>query len=362
MNCQHESASGHMAFSLIELLVSMAVVSILLVVLLSVTSQTGSVIQRTTGKIEQFREAREAFESVSRKIAQATLNTYWDYDDPSNPTRYTRQSELRFISGNMQSVAGAPPTGKDWPGHGIFFQAPLGFSDASSGGSQPDPRGLGNLLNTWGYFVEHGDDIAFRPSIVTGPGKVRFRLCEFMQPANDLTIYTYTSGTDSSGKPKNLTYSGNEWFTSGLNQSLATRPVHVLADNIIALIITPKLSSREDPTGAALAPTYSYDSTSSSSVAALNPKNQLPPVVQVTMVAMDESSANRLTEQEYTEIRAKVSGLFQDSSKYKDDLELDGNGATESLEATLARLRVNYQVFTANVIIKGAKWSREQIN
>ena len=67
------------------MLVSMAIITFLLVTLLSVTNHISGFFQSTKGKIEQFREARSAFESISRRLSQATLNAYWDYDNPQNP-------------------------------------------------------------------------------------------------------------------------------------------------------------------------------------------------------------------------------------------------------------------------------------
>ena len=79
----------------------MSIISLLLIVLLQMTNSTSELWTRTTGKTEQFRAAREGFESMTRNLSQATLNTYWDYDNPNSPTRFMRQSELRFICGQM---------------------------------------------------------------------------------------------------------------------------------------------------------------------------------------------------------------------------------------------------------------------
>jgi uncharacterized protein (TIGR02599 family) len=68
----HRSAAG---VTLVELAVSTAVLALLLLLLLSMVNQTDSVWRQTRGKIEQFREAREGFESMTRRLGQATLNT-----------------------------------------------------------------------------------------------------------------------------------------------------------------------------------------------------------------------------------------------------------------------------------------------
>ena len=341
-------------FTLIEVLVATVVLLLIMGILLTVTTQAGNLWRTTTAKMEQFRGARDAFETMTRNLGQATLNTYWDYDVPSAPTKYVRQSELRFISGNTVALAGTPAAPRQWLTHGVFFQAPLGFSQDTT------TYGLENLLNTWGYFIEFGDDSAQRPAIVTTaitPLRYRYRLCEMMQPTNALTIYGGTGG--NSGTSGNPSYAGKDWFSVAMNlPDTATnpaRPVHVLAENIIALIILPKLSQTEDLTGTALAPTYLYDSTAKNTNAELNPKNQLPPVVEVTMVAIDEGSAIRLAQgQGATMPDFGLNGLFTNASQMDADLN--------TLETTLASKHINYHVFSTNVAIKGAKWSRDESN
>src|SRR5258708_3308729 len=88
-------------FTLVELLVSMGILSVLSIILVSITNSTASTWRYPTSRIEQFRGAETAFEGITRRLSQATLNTYWDYDSPSTPKRYLRKSELRFISGRM---------------------------------------------------------------------------------------------------------------------------------------------------------------------------------------------------------------------------------------------------------------------
>jgi len=337
-------------FTLIEILVSTAVMALLLVILLSITNQASTMWRYTSGKIEQFRQAREAFDIISRRLGQATLNIYWDYDDPASPTRYIRQSELRFISGPTATIAGSAPANATWLTHGVFFQASLGASQPG----QSNIRGLNSLLNTWGYFLEFGSDESFRPPVLDGspvPLRYRFRLCELIQPANDLTIYNFTSGTSGS-QAKNLSYTGKDWFAPAIS-SASNRPVHVLAENVIALILLPKLSTEEDPTGAKLASDYTYDTTVSKSDEQTNSKNQLPPLVQITMVSLDENSARRL-ESGSTMPDLGVNGLFAQASQYEADLR--------QLEKALADKNLNYRVFTTSVRLREAKWSTEQSN
>jgi uncharacterized protein (TIGR02599 family) len=347
-----KSHSLQNGFTLVELLLSIALIALLVIILASMTNATAFSWRYTSAKIEQFRGAETAFETISRRLSQATLNTSWDYQYPNGntalpPVKYVRQSDLRFISGEMQTLM--PSTNPPRPTHGIFFQAPLGYVDDTT-----NYGGMDNLLNTWGYYVEYNQDV--RPPFFNTlphppPLRYRFRLMEYMQPANKLTIYSLTSGNPS--------YTGHEWFTNAFNDP--TPPVHVLADNVITLVLLPKLSPSEDPTGTKLAPTYAYDSTTDASngAASLNPKNQLPPIVQVTLVAIDESSVVRMTDSDTANLMAELGGLFIDATQYDADLKLglvaSGN---PSLANYLTSHKINYRIFTTNVSLRSAKWSR----
>jgi len=331
------------AFTLVELVVAMSVLFVLMVILVQLTNGTSRIWSQTTGNIEQFKEAREAFESMTRRLSQATLNTYWDYHYPKDdktkpPDAYKRQSELRFITGDAQALAGL----KYPAGHAVFFQAPLGFTATTT------YVHMQNLLNTWGFFIDFGSDQDMRPGFLGPkiPLRYRFRLYELMEPSESLSLYKYTSGRPS--------FNAKNWFTDPLKASPASaRPIRVLGENIVALILLPKLSPQEDPTESKLAPNYSYDSTSTNPDPTINPKNQLPPVMQLTVVAVDEATFSRMQTGTVAPDLG-LTGLFTEAANYDQDLA--------TLQATLQRKKLNYRVFSTNVSIRGAKWSREQKN
>lgn len=313
-------------FTLVELMACAALMAALMLIVVSLTSQLSDLWRGTTAKIEQFSEARNAFEALTRRLSQATLNTYWDYDDLDHPQKYVRQSELRFVC--QPGAQG---------GHEIFFQAPFGYSDTH--------RGLGNLLNTWGFYVEYADDSASRPPFVNLPVRNRFRLMEYMEPSENLTVYSPSTA----------------WLPASAAERKAN--AHVLAENVIALILLPRLSPQEDATGTLLAPSYAYDSTRNGPNGAdpnYNTKNQLPPTVQVTLVAIDEASAGRLTSAQVATLQTKLGELFRDAGSFPSDLKKNPAHAVDSsLEAALIALKINYRIFTTNVILRGAKWSRQ---
>ena len=68
------------AFTLIELLVSMAILSLLLLLLAQLLDQVQQAWRYSEGRVSQFREARVAFDIITKNLSQASLNTYWDYE------------------------------------------------------------------------------------------------------------------------------------------------------------------------------------------------------------------------------------------------------------------------------------------
>ena len=310
------------AFTLVEVLVASAVLILLLMVLFSTVSQTSSITRRATEKISSFQGARFAFESITRTLGQATLNSYWDYDNPNSPMRYLRKSELHFLVGQAGT---APFPGTAGTGEAVFFQAPAGVCDDSA-----LHGGLESLLNACGYYVQYGSEPV--PDVFQGvvAPKYRYRLMQAVQPTESLSVYGASTG-------------------SGWVSSAGAIP---LADNIIYLVVWPRKSRSEDDQGQALTTDFSYDSRSGATDSPQpETANQLPPLVQITFVAIDESSAAQLCTGSTppSKISAASSGLFTCSN------QIDFANDLGTFEGNLAAAGIKYQVFTSLVPIRESK-------
>lgn len=450
------------AFTLVELLVSTTIIALILIMLVQVTNYLSTAWRTTTEKVEKFQEARDAFEAMTRRIAQATLNTYWDYYDysgtlrsqyinPANfiPFGYGRQSDLRFISGPMHyqpmgssatctwaldnGMATQPVDASNMPTHGIFFYAPLGISTSAD---KPIYGAMDNLLNCFGYFVEFCADtdpnVGTRPTFLVpgSPGappiRWRGRLFEMREPTENVDAYNLANTLPGAN-------SSRDWFLRSLAVARGSRPTRVMAENIIALIIQPRLSavdeaSRGTNLWSMLAPEYTYDSTilptgatntgnggqppsltnapknpgafitsttNAADASGIDPRNQLPPLITVTMVALDERSGQRLIDltnpgaSQQTSYSAGLTdptlgnlyganpsnsgyALFtkaiqNPTSAYPTGQSILGDAETPGTDLyvftqRLVQNHLNYRIFSSNVTIRGAKWSRAQAN
>lgn len=314
------------AFTLIELLISFAVLAMISLVIFGIVNSTSSLWRQTKGKVETFRESRAAFETIVQRLSQATLNTYWGFEDPNDPGDYVRLSELHFIAGPAGDLLGTPAS--DTPTSAVFFQAPLGYAKA--------PSRLNNLLNEAGYFIQFGDDTDTVPLFLqsTHEPRFRYRLMEFLPATEDLQIYNPALA----GK--------NDWFqqSAAANPPVATRPI---AENIIAFVVRPRLSTADAAVGQALSTNYTYDSRDENQPTWIN---QLPPVLDILMVAIDETSAMRLADGSQPTLDSIV-----DSEMFTTDGDFDAD--IERLRLALVEENINFRIFQTTIAPREAKWA-----
>ena len=310
---------------------AVALLSLIILVVGSVITTVQRTWKQSSSRIDQFREARRAMETINRRLSQATLNVYWDYVDADGnlrpaadsvnvtfvPAKYARQSELRYAQLNSSTLT--PPHGGTLVGQAVFFQAPVGQTE------QVEFSGMSSLLNTIGYYVEKSDDTTLRPPTSTGDPKTRYRLYEMAQPSETLTVYSKTS--------ENAGYGGKEWYQVPLAEA---RNSHRLSNNIVALILQAEYPDASGNTQSV----YAYDSTPQTGTTTQPIEvNNLPPLVRVTLVAVDEA-AGRMIEQRNLNLPSVV-----------DDASL------KELEKILIQNNLSYRKFQTAVRIGSAKWS-----
>lgn len=358
---------GVRSFTLVEILVAIAVLTILLVLAAQLITRTSSVWIYSTSKMAEGREARVAFNSLCQRLSEATVDQYYGYTYTAStpattpatyyPNSYVRRSELRFISGlsaTINSTVTSSPT------DAVFFTAPLGIvSNTSLYGHLP------SLLNVCGYYVQWSNVDLERPSILPGTGIYRFRLMQFVQPAESMSVYSQTipfSGSNPNGNyPLYSFVTGTSWQ----NTAMANSPsgVHPLANNVVALLMLPATNTT-DASGT-LAPGFLYNSESATSPAttpALTSVNRTPPVMRVVMYTIDEKSALHLTQSAtMPNLYVSTSGttLFTNSALLYPNSATSDIGDLGRFEQTLAANHLTFRRFDAAVQLPRQPWNTQ---
>ncbi len=312
-----------MGFTILEMLVSCAVFLLILTLVASMMSGASSLWLRHRNQSATFEAANAAFDSLSRSLAQAVLNTYWEVQTNQADRSYGRSSELHFILGPTSDLLGVSASG--YPGDAVFFQAALGRS------SETSLKRLPLLLNSMGYFVrfDKGPDL---PGFLNNLANIRsrYRLYQWLQPSEDFGVYLPATGQ-------------KDWFRGDLANTM--KNTAVLAENVIGLIFMAEYPEADGT----VVPLYSYDSRDTSQPDTLH---QLPPRIRVLMVVIDEASAARLSNG-----TNEPTGLVPRADWFKTPGQFDSDLIAWENQLKSITPRVDYRIFTATIAIQNAKWS-----
>jgi uncharacterized protein (TIGR02599 family) len=343
------------AFTLIEVLVSISVLALMLTILADLMTRTQDTVTQASTHATEFQEARRALDTMTNTVSQATMDAVWAYrrsaTDASSIIGYDRASDHHFILGPASDLLkeGAES------GQAMFFQAPLGMARSAAKGR------LHDLVNCCGFYIEYGSDLTERPDFLKAdqatklnPERKRFRLMQYMQPADDSILY----GDATKLGLNRLTSRGQalRWYQNDLHT--ASKP---LADNILALVLVPYATHvHGGRTTLAPDPAYSYDSRdfqwNGLNEANKARRHQLPAMVGVTIIVADERSYEGLVyrqgEQSVADaVRSVLQNKFTDHDKFKDDLAM--------VEQGLNAMQLHHKVLSTVVALRGSKWMSE---
>jgi uncharacterized protein (TIGR02599 family) len=375
-------------FSLVELMVSMTILTAIMLMFVGILDQTQKTWDFAAGQISEFREARVAFDLITKSIGQATLNTYYEQVDKNKdgvPEAYIPKSELHFINLKAEDLR-IPAFDQIGPGQAVFFQAPLGVTDWNGGAEDPvytrfdgskdriDLSSLSNLLVSRGYFVAFNGDKNYRPEFLSSSLHIserkRYRLMEFIPPSEADTIY-FDYAEEDPTDPTIVHF--QKWYRNPQDLLNYSRP---LAENIIALCISPReplgdrLSAVSDinPTAVdrvmteKIAPNFAFNSEEDRDKDGYF-DHLLPPLVKITMIAIDETSAIRLDAKfEGRPYMRNVRGglvpraTWLSSAEY---LAVDLAAFTKLVEDQIkdqSGVRVRYKIFSSTINLKSSKW------
>jgi prepilin-type N-terminal cleavage/methylation domain-containing protein len=239
------------AFSLLEVLVAMSVLSILLVLLLSVTNNASKLWRANENRVDSYREARAAINIIAHDLDSlyASTNTAFFAITPDGDT----DSDLPSVK------TGASKDGMDGK---LFFLTALPADAQESGKNKSD-------LCTVGYFL------AYDKTSLTGKGTPSYNLYRYFRSSDD----TFEA-LKKAGKP----FDGITTDTAPTGDT-----VEVLARNITGFKVEPyTINPPADPAPPAK-PTPSKELTAFRKSAT----TPLPDVVEITIKAINNDTAKR---------------------------------------------------------------------
>lgn len=359
-----KSKASVAGFSLAEVLVGIAILSGLMVMMTQVLSSTQRVWMSAKSKAEEYRAARVAVETISRRISQTTVGSYWDYqlDSTGAPLNYQRNSDLHFVCGLSSTLL----RGGTYPSHSVFFMAPFGVaSDNATMSATGNVERLTDLINGWGYYITVSDDMDRRPGFLANdteryPARRRFKLMELRLPTDALDVFQRTAGSVS-GQPKIQTITDQttlyNWFSANLANY--SQPI---ADNVIALLVQPEVMDGVSNVATgdnliSVSPDFLWDTRKFQwdGGGEVNEvmRHRLPGLVRVSLVVTSEAAWERMDSGTQ---RAVENGLLQrlgGSGSFKISKNLDNDLA--SLSSYLDENRMEYRVFSTSIPLKSTR-------
>jgi prepilin-type N-terminal cleavage/methylation domain-containing protein len=232
-------------FTLLELLVSVVILTVLVTLLFSILSQASRLFSRGEAQTDALGNFRAATAMIRRDLRSALL-----------PVDRTNQAGLQFIL-NPDTVSAAYKN-RD----ALFWQC-------ATSGAGTNSRGVSVV----GYYVKWD---------ASDPGRPQARLCRVFIDSADPNFLVYQNP--------------GSWITDAILEAAApASPAQnyrgLLAENVIGLWITV-----EENTAGVLTPAASFDSRGT---------GVLPAAVRVSLAFLSPSAAKRLTPAEAAAIRAR---------------------------------------------------------
>lgn len=334
-------------FTLVEMLLGTFILLILVIILASMSNQVTRVWRSAGSQADAFQASRSAMDSMASQLELATMNVYWDYDNPASPSRYLRKADEAFVCGAATNLITAAPTASAGPnavvlpGQAFFFQAPMGRTSSNL------VDNLQLLLNTCGFYIQYRNvnTNTVLPGGGTPPARNRYCLMQVQSAAEDMRIYATKTGA-------NLTWpspANNGWFNT--NTLLGGTNSRMVAENIVLLLVRPMTTGTNGLRTNLTSGTYALDTRSGETN---NPQaataNQLPPFVDLTLVGVAENTMLRKNiTNGYQFTASDLSGLFANPDRFDDDMNAFKN--------VLQRERIDYRIFQQTVVLPNSKWS-----
>ena len=319
--------SHRKGWTLIEVLISTSILAVLVMVMAEALNTTQRSWLASRSAAERQQTVDSAISVLSREVRQAMLASRPSYDTALD--KLVPASDLHFVCGPAaELLPGVPGV----CGDAVFFQRPGRDGD------------LQRAMQACGFFVQFGGDEVWRPTFLTAlPSNRRLRLLQFHQPAENLTLFQPTAVIGEASRLSQLTSRSDlyNWFVQPLSDTGAFKSsVSVVAENVVAMIVQASPSAQR-----------CYDSRrfqweAGSAEAALS-RHQLPDMMDVTLVMVDEAGWARLAQDEAESLAAVVMSFVKAQSWQPETLQKSLDGLQALLQNH--RLSTRISVMTAGM-------------
>jgi len=303
------------AFTLLEVLVALAILALMVVALASMASEASRMWSSAEAKNQRRSTGRALLQFMARDLEMAVVPNLYPSTNPAN---------LQFVA----SLPTVMPAAVLNP-HAAFWQAPIAAN-----------RSRGDLAQI-GYFV--------RWDTTSQPGTAKAQLCRFfVDPAETTNYQIYSREADDTP---------TDWLTaSTLDQvAPATEAGEYrgwFADNVIALWILC-IDSQDRPilktaAGVTLNGGYGFDSRQgyeNPSAGREQLPSALPASVEISLVTVDSRTARR--------IQAPISAAPGSPANFHKDQNTPGSLA-HFIANLPTEIRAGVQVFSTRVYLKNA--------
>ncbi|MEM1058823.1 MAG: prepilin-type N-terminal cleavage/methylation domain-containing protein [Verrucomicrobiota bacterium] len=276
------------AFSLVEMLMTVAILGILMSFVLSLLVQSRLLIGATNRQADRLLQGMQILDQLSLRLSTATLNSRPAYFNPeaeiflrsvvdtSANVVLAEEATISFVTGPSAQILGGQVASN--PGDCICWATPQ---------TQPGITGAGEFAQS---LVGQVCMIYFGPdpeSTGVSRPRYRYRLVLVTEPAESMRTLMRST---------NFQWY-REQFTDGPN-GVVPANAQVLAENVVALLVAPL-----DASGRRLAGMTVYDSwdwllpAEFESPGAQTSFNRLPAALEIGVVSIPGNTADRLAEQ-----------------------------------------------------------------
>jgi len=222
------------AFTILELLVAMAVFSLLIVMLMGMVDSGTKLWRESENRVDSYRESRAAISIIARDLRNTIVSTNTNFFQINSAA-----FDLLATQEKNTNTAGA-----------VFFLSAQPSAAQDSVGNTSD-------ICQVGYFLAFGNT-----SMIPGPSA-----------RSSMNLYRYFLSSDATFS--RLTNSAQPIFPNSLQPSATDERIELLARNIRSFRITALQADGQPFTATPSAP--------------------LPPLIEVEMEALNDDSAKRLT-------------------------------------------------------------------